>query len=320
MLSFILATILFLSSSPVFFQAVFLDRAINNNSYTDMDFPYSLGPKLTAESALVVDLEVGKTVFAKNPTKVLSIASITKLMTALVFLENRVMEWDEKVFVKPEDLIINSESDSDVEPAGLGLKSNQSIKLKDVFFAGLIRSANDAMKILARLTDLPKEKIFVDLMNEKAKFLGMNNTYFTEPTGLDVQNVSTAEDLVELVLEAIKKDEIREATKIKTYDFPVFETNGQKNYQRVWNTNKLLNSFIDSIEAKTGYLEESGYCFAGLSNYQGCQLVVIVLKAATDEDRFQEAKSLVYWTTSLKHGNMRMWETRYNNQETIIKR
>ncbi|MBL7142018.1 hypothetical protein ISS21_02965, partial [Patescibacteria group bacterium] len=104
MITFILVTLLLLSSAPVFNQAVFLDQAINKDS-PEISFPASLGPKLTAESALVVDLEIGETVFTKNPEKVLPIASITKLMTAIVFLENKTKEWDEEVLVEAEDLV-----------------------------------------------------------------------------------------------------------------------------------------------------------------------------------------------------------------------
>lgn len=296
MFSFILITLFFLTSAPVFTQAIFLDQAVNVRSQINIDAPYSLGPELTAESALAVNLENGKVCFSKNSTKILPIASITKLMSALIFLENTTQEWNERILIKKEDLIINSDFDGDLEPAGLNIKAGQSLELEDIFIAGLIRSANDAMKVLARLINLSSDKSFVDLMNEKAQFLSMNDTIFIEPTGLDVSNQSTAEDLVKLILEIMKHDEIREALKIKTYDFPVFEANGQKNYQRVWNTDKLLGSFVNITGGKTGYLEESGYCFAGLSDYRGKQLVVILLNAATDQDRFQEVKSLIWWS------------------------
>ncbi len=296
MFSFILTTLFLLTLAPVFPQAIFLDQAINVISHTNIEAPYSLGPELTAKSALTVNLENGEICFSKNSTKILPIASITKLMSALIFLENITQGWDERILIKKEDLIINSKSDGDLEPAGLNIKAGQSLELKDIFIAGLIKSANDAMKVLARLINLSSDKSFVDLMNEKAQFLGMNNTVFVEPTGLDVGNQSTAEDLVKLILETMKRDEIREALKIRTYDFSVFDANGQKNYQRVWNTDKLLGSFINLTGGKTGYLEESGYCFAGLSNYKDKQLVVILLNAATDQDRFQEVKSLIWWS------------------------
>lgn len=296
MFSFILTALFLLTLAPVFPQAIFLDQAVNVRLHTNIDAPYSLGPELTAKSALTVNLENGEVCFSKNSTKILPIASITKLMSSLIFLENRTQEWDERILIRKEDLVISSESDSDLEPAGLNIKAGQSLELEDIFIAGLIRSANDAMKILARLINLSSDKSFVDLMNKKAQLLGMNDTVFIEPTGLDVGNQSTAEDLVKLILDTMKHDEIREALKIRTYDFPVFDANGQKNYQRVWNTDKLLVSFVNLTGAKTGYLEESGYCFAGLSNYKDKQLVVILLNAATDQDRFQEAKSLIWWS------------------------
>jgi len=296
MFSFILTTIFFLTLAPVFPQVMFLDQAVNSRPHANIEAPYSLGPELTAKSALTVNLENGEICFSKNSTNILPIASITKLMSSLIFLENRTQEWDKKILIKKEDLIINSEFDGDIEPAGLNIRVGQSLELEDIFIAGLIRSANDAMKVLARLINLSSDKSFVDLMNEKAQLFGMNDTIFIEPTGLNIGNQSTSEDLVKLILETMKHNEIREALKIRTYDFPVFDENGQKNYQRVWNTDKLLGSFVNITGGKTGYLEESGYCFAGLSNYKDKQLVVILLNAATDQDRFQEVKSLIWWS------------------------
>ena len=272
-----------------------MDQTIEASYDVETSFPRSLGPKLTAESAIVVDLDEGKVLFTKNPDRVLPIASITKLMTSLVFLENNNRKWDEKILVQPEDMVINLKNAGIVEPAGLDIHSGQSLTLKDIFYATLIRSANDATKILSRLIDLSEDKSFVDLMNEKALLLGMNNTHFADATGLNDQNRSTVEDLVKLVLAAMKKDEIRQVLKIKYYDISIYAADGQKFYQRIWNTDKLLESFINLKGAKTGYLEESGYCFASLSNYQDRQLVVVILNATSDKDRFQEVKSLVWW-------------------------
>lgn len=300
MLSSILATIFFLTFSPLLSQAVFFDRAVTIPCDREVRFPYSLGPKLTAESALVVDLEKGEVLFTKNSDKVLPIASITKLMTALVFLENNKKDWQERILIKTDDVIVNSEDNKEIEPAGIGVQVGQSLRLKDAFYASLIRSANDATKILSRSIDLPSGKEFIDLMNEKAAFLKMSSTYFADITGLDNQNRSTADDLVKLILAAIKKDEIREALKIQFYDLPIYMANGQKFYKRIWNTDKLLGSFINFKGGKTGYLEESGYCFVGLSDYLNRQLVVVVLNAANDEGRFQEAKSLVWWAVKNK--------------------
>jgi len=296
MSSFILSLIFLITFSPVLSSTVFLDKKEQNeNDGFKIQFPYSLGPKITAESALALDLNSGQVCFSKNKEKVLSIASITKLMTTLVFLENNKLDFEQEIKIEPQDIISNSASLKDLEPASLNIKPGQRIKLKDIFNAGLIRSANDAMKILARLIEINSEKSFVDLMNEKAISLGMTNSFFVEPTGLNFENKSTAEDLVKLIFSAFKKEEIKTALNTPIYDFSVYDF-GKISYQRVWNTNELLNSFINLKEAKTGYLNESGYCLVGISDYQNKQFLVVILNSATSQSRFQEAKSLIWWS------------------------
>lgn len=308
MISFILSTLILLTSSSVFNQAVFLDNVTKQNPVDEIVFPYSLGPKLSAKSAMVVDLGSGDVLFAKNPEAVLPVASITKLMTALVFLENKTKRWDELALVESDDLIIKKESpftgktqekiQSILEPAGLSIGVGEKLTVQDIFYGGLIKSANNAMRILARLTSPCCGKTFVDLMNEKARSLGMINTNFIEPTGLSSKNYSTSQDLVKLIVEAMDEDEIKQALSNKLYDVAIINNIGQKRYQRIYSTNKLLHSFVDLVGAKTGYLAESGYCFAGLSEYKDRELAVIVLGVKTDTDRFQEVKSLIWWSVN----------------------
>ncbi len=299
MLSFILATILIFSPVNVFNNLSFLGDIIAETSYAETkDFPYSLGPKLTAQSVIVLDTESNQVLFEKNPKAILPIASLTKLMTALVFLENKNKTWEDSVIVKSEDLIIKTESKSGLEPAGLNIEIGDILKIRDVFYGGLIKSANNAMRILTRLTSPCCGKTFIDLMNEKAKVLDMTDTHFIDPTGLNPENHSTAQDLTKLVIEAMKRREIREALTKKVYDIQILKLDGTTFYNRVRNTDKLLGSFVNLIGAKTGYLEESGYCFAGLSQYNSRQLAVIVLGAESAQNRFQEAKSLIWWTVN----------------------
>ncbi len=296
MSSFILGLIFLITFSPILSSTTFLNKEEwDKNDGLKIQFPYSLGPKITAESALALDLNSGKICFSKNQEKVLSIASITKLMTAVVFLENNKFDFEEEIKIESQDIIPNSIFPKDLEPASLNVRPGQKIKLKDIFNAGLIKSANDAMKILARLIEINSEKSFVDLMNEKAISLGMINSFFIEPTGLNFENKSTVEDLVKLIFSALKKEEIKIALNTKVYDFPVYDF-GEISYQRVWNTNELLNSFINLKEAKTGYLNESGYCLVGVSDYQNKQFLVVILNSATSQSRFQEAKSLIWWS------------------------
>ncbi|MDA2935892.1 serine hydrolase [Patescibacteria group bacterium AH-259-L05] len=308
MISFILSMLLILTSSPVLNQTIFLHNSIEQDIRKEITFPYSLGPKLTAQSALVVDLESDIELFSKNSHAVLPIASITKLMTALVFLENKTKLWDDIITVEQNDLIIQKESpytgrleekiQSTLEPAGLDIEVGDRLAVHDIFYGGLIKSANNAIKILTRLTYVDDGKTFVDLMNEKAHEFEMNNTHFVEPTGLSPKNYSTAQDLVKLIKEAMKRDEIKQAMSNKIYDVTIVGVDGKKRYQRVYSTNKLLGSFVNLVGAKTGYLDESGYCFTGLSEYNNRKLAVIILGAASDYDRFQEVKSLLWWTSS----------------------
>lgn len=308
MISFILSMFLILTSSPVFSQAVFLHNSIEQDIRKEITFPYSLGPKLTAQSALVVDLESDTELFSKNAYAVLPIASITKLMTVLVFLENKDRKWDELIVVNSDDLIIQSESpytgkleirtESILEPAGLDIYEGDRLTMQDIFYGGLIKSANNAIKILMRLTHIDDEKTFVERMNKKAHELEMFNTYFVEPTGLSSKNYSTAQDLVKLIREVMKRDEIKQAMSNKIYDVAIVGADGTKRYQRVYSTNKLLGSFVNLVGAKTGYLDESGYCFAGLSEYNNRKIAIVILGAASDYDRSQEVKSLLWWTSS----------------------
>ncbi|MCD6442293.1 D-alanyl-D-alanine carboxypeptidase [bacterium] len=289
-----LTTIFFLISSPLLHQAVFWDNLIKNNDSFPDSF-YSLGPQLTAKSALIVDFDSGDILFEKDSTKILPIASITKLMTALVFLEKNTKEWDEKIVVSEEDLIKwSNKGGGEIQPAQLSIRVGDELNIKDVFNSGLIKSANNASKILARLIPTCCGQTFSDLMNKKARSLGMTDTYFVEPTGLSPVNRSNAQDLSKLIKAAFNQEEIREALSYQTYDIK-FKRNGLFYRQRLYNTDKLLNSFIDIKGAKTGYLEESGYCLAGISDYSGRKLIVIILGANTDENRFQEAKSLIWW-------------------------
>jgi len=293
-----LATIFFLISSPFLNQAIFWDDLIENNSSL-YNSSYSLGPKLTAKSALVVDFDSEDVLFEKDSTKMLPIASITKLMTALVFLEKNTREWDEEVVVLEEDLIKwTNNGGEEIQPSRLSIKIGDELNVKDIFYSGLIKSANNSSKILARLIPSCCGQTFSDLMNKKARSLGMTNTYFTEPTGLSPSNRSTAEDLSKMIREVFNKEEIKKALSYEIYDVRI-KRNGFSYKQRLYNTDKLLGNFINIKGAKTGYLEESGYCLAGVSDYLNRKLIVIVLGTESDEDRFQEAKSLIWWTTKL---------------------
>jgi len=246
---------------------------LNNNS---------LGIKITAQSALIVDQATGLALWQKRPAEQRSIASLTKLMTALVFLDHNP-GWNESVKIIPDDYL---------EGGRIRVYSGEEITVRDLFNASLVASSNNATMALARSTGLSAEE-FIWAMNDKAKALGMTGSNFAEPTGLDPANISTAEDLVKLAKEAFNRPEISQATIQKKYNLSVL--NVDRNYT-LENTDRLLNSYLKVRAGKTGYLDEAGYCLLSeIEGPAGQRLIVVVLGSSEELGRFQEVKALSQW-------------------------
>ncbi|MBN1778962.1 MAG: D-alanyl-D-alanine carboxypeptidase [Candidatus Buchananbacteria bacterium] len=248
----------------------------------------SLGIKTTASSVLVVDQNSQAILYQKNINTAQSIASITKLLTALTFLDHNP-GFDQTFTLDAQD-----------QRAGglVNLWPGEQVIIKDLFYLTLVSSTNEAAAALARSTGL---KDFSDAMNAKAKELGIKDSYFVDPTGLDPANVSTPLDLSLLVNAAFANSEIVQAVKNDSYRFKVIN-NGRVGLAQA--TDKLLGSFIDQgeykiIGAKTGYLDEAGYCLVmAVERVDGVKLSIILLNAGSQVDRWQEAKGLVDWTFS----------------------
>lgn len=261
------------------------------------NFPQSLGIKITAKSALVVDADTGQVLFQKNSRQVLPIASLTKLMTALIVLDSNP-DFQREVVYSSEDNIKPMVSQSKIEPVQIKFEDGEKIKINDLFASILIKSANNAARTLVKQFG---NQFFVDKMNQKAKELGMTKTVFTEPTGLDPNNISTVEDLAKLVKVIAEKPQITKLLVTKFYSFQTKNKNGKIKFYQIKNVNKLLNSFIKVEAAKTGYLDEAGYCFAGLVEYNKRKLIIVLLGSQTEKDRIQEVKGLIYWASSQKY-------------------
>ncbi|MCX6741386.1 MAG: serine hydrolase [Candidatus Parcubacteria bacterium] len=272
-------------------QSAVINEAINLEQV--QQFPKSLGIALTAKSALVMNADSGKIVFQKNIDQPLPIASLTKLMSALVFI-NTNSDWQKTVIYSVQDNIPPKERQQDLEPSQIVFHDGEQIKISDLFTAALVKSANNAINALARQTSFCCGNSFVGQMSKTAQTLNMKQTSFVEPTGLSLQDVSSARDLSQLILAVKDKKEISDALSRRTYTFyTIF--NKQSIFHRVNTTNQLLDSFLQTKLAKTGYLDEAGYCFAGLVSYQKNNFVVIVLGAHSEHDRQQEVKGLTVW-------------------------
>lgn len=246
----------------------------------------SLGVMTTAASAIVVDRVSGEPLFQKNIDTPRSIGSISKLMTAYVFLEG-----------KPDLAASVSITAEDVRTGGVQhIRIDDLVTVRDLLLASLIGSDNTATAALVRLSRMAPGD-FVARMNETASELGLHSTTFVDPTGLSFENRSTALDIVRLLDVTMQVSEIKNATEL-----PRVTIKGSSG--RVYlieNTNELLGGFLNSppykiTGGKTGFLPEAGYCFGSIITENNAhELIVVVLGSETKHGRFQDAKALALW-------------------------
>lgn len=247
----------------------------------------SLGIETTARSALVFDRDAGEILFEKNSRDKISLASLTKLMTALVVLDENP-DWDKTI-----KLVRADDRDGGIVYA----RSPEVVTVNDLFQMTLVGSVNNAAMALVRSTGITSEG-FVAKMNAKAGELGLKNTIFADPTGLMPENQGTARDVAKLLAGAMEKEEIKKAVIQKKY---VFNPVGSEKTYYVKSTDELLWSFLNEapyafVGGKTGYIEESGYNLAVEVERDGHRVVIVVLGSASAEDRFREIKGLADWT------------------------
>ncbi len=235
--------------------------------------------EFTAKSLFVKDMESNKVLYAKDEYTPRPIASITKLMSALVLLEQPI-QWASSTEVVAGELVDNH------------MYAGEVYSAEDLWNAGLVASSNKAIMslVVASGWNMPQ---FVARMNEKALELGMTHTQFVEPTGLDQGNVSTASDIALLLTEALKHEKIITALMQKEYTISFDENN-----HHMWNTNWLLLNWIpqtdfEVVAGKTGYIIASGYNFTVQGKTpQEKNILVVVLGADTHEARFAEARDV----------------------------
>jgi hypothetical protein len=240
---------------------------------------------LKARSGVVYDVKNNNFLFKKNQSSRLPIASITKLMTAIVFIENN-LGFDEIYEIKDEDRR---------EGGRIYVYRGDQISVKDLFYLSLVGSANTATVALVHSTGMTEEE-FIFKMNEKAKNLGLMHTSFKDSVGLSANNYSTANDIALLAKEALSYPEIREATLKSSHSFKTV----QGRSQIVYTTDQLLNNMpkngVELFGGKTGYTEAAGYCFVGgFVNETGEEIISVVLGAESDKARFLETKNLINW-------------------------
>jgi D-alanyl-D-alanine endopeptidase (penicillin-binding protein 7) len=238
-------------------------------------------PDVRAAAAIVMNPETGQILYETNAQDKRSIASITKVMTSLVFLEDDP-DLSQEVTVERGDVYAASTTH---------LRANESVRLEDVLHLALIASDNAAARILARVSHGGTEP-FVQRMNEKALELGLQNTTFTDPSGLDPNNVSSAYDLSRLIAYAAGDERIAAIMRK-----PEYKLTTSRHTITIHSTNRLLaNGDTDVRGGKTGFTNKAGYCLATLLRLpQGEQVAVVVLGARSNALRFTETKHLMDW-------------------------
>jgi len=238
--------------------------------------------ELKSSVALVMDQDTDEVLFSKNPQAVLPIASLTKLMTALVVTEAQ-QPLDEMLTVTDEDIDTEKFSHS-------RLKVGTQLRREEMLHLALMSSENRAAHALGRYYPggMPA---FVSAMNRKAKELGMNDTHYVEPTGLSSLNQSSARDLATLVKAAHEVALIRELSTSPEYEVVV----GHREVQ-FRNTNNLVRSPAWDIGLqKTGYISEAGRCLVMQAKLAGRKLIMVFLDSAGKYSRIGDAERVRHW-------------------------
>ena len=237
---------------------------------------------LNSSAVLVVDQISGEVLLEKNPNSVLPIASITKLMTALVVAEAE-LPMDEKIAITQDDADLEKYSKS-------RLKVGTQLTRAQVMHLALMSSENRAAHALGR-TYPGGMSAFVEAMNIKALQLGMKDSKFVEPTGLNAGNVSSPRDLVRLVEEAHQVSEIREFSTAKNL---VVKVGGRS--QQYMNSNALARG--DRWElglSKTGFIKEAGRCLVMQAEVEDRPVIMVMLDAQGKNQRLRDAERIRRW-------------------------
>ena len=239
--------------------------------------PSDIAPLVSAKAALVYDLSEQKALFSKNPKERFPMASLTKIMTAIIALESP--KEGDRYAVTQADLVGEN---------SMGLSGGEIFSLEELTYGLILTSGNDAAETLASNYPVGRDK-FIEAMNNKAKSLGLESTHFTNPTGLegDGQQYTTAYDLLVITKYAMRFPLFK--TVVGTFDYHIPYSNNHKEFYLENETN-LLTSYPGVIGVKDGYTPEAGLCLVTFLNYKNHKIIGIILGS---DNRRQEMKDLL---------------------------
>ncbi len=241
----------------------------------------ALKPDIQAKAALVMDYDTGLVLYEKNIHEPLAMASLTKIMTAILILEDHELS----------EVVTVPSSYSDLEGVRIWLSRGEKLTVYDLLKALLIRSAGDAAMALAEHHSGSVEA-FVDAMNHRAKELNLIHTQFKNPVGLDDDgHYSSAYDLAILSKYALRFPAFRTVVKMDEATITSVDNNFSHSFD---STNYLLNSYLDIQGVKTGTTDAAGQSLINLArNENGREVIAVLLNSPS---RFQENKSMIDWT------------------------
>lgn len=234
-------------------------------------------PQISAKSALTYDITQDKVIYEKNARTKLPMASITKIMTAVIALESKK---DKNYIARAEDLVGEN---------SMGIEEGEIFTRRELLYGLLLPSGNDAAEVLASNFEGGRTA-FLKAMNSKAQAIGLTNTRFSNPSGLqgDGRQYSTAADLLTLARYALETHpEFLQI--VSTYYKELPENSLHKKYH-LYNETNLLTTYPGVKGIKTGYTPEAGYCLVTYLDYNGAKLIGIILNS---ENRRSEMKQLL---------------------------
>lgn len=237
-----------------------------------------------AKSVVLMEASTGKIIYERNANEKLHPASMTKMMSMLLILESI-----EKGNLKWNDMITVSENASSMGGSQILLETGEQMSVDDLFKGIAIASGNDAVVALAEKV-AGTEEVFVKMMNDKAKELGLKNTNFKNPHGLDAtDHYSSAYDMAMIAKELVRHEKVLEYSSI--YEYYLRDGTDRKTW--LVNTNKLVR-FYDGVDGlKTGYTKEAGYCLTATAMKNGMRIIAVVMGEPDSKTRNKEVTELL---------------------------
>lgn len=228
-------------------------------------FGTSNEPEISGQGAILVDINSGKIVYEKNSIEKMKIASLAKIMTAVVALEHQ----------KISDEIIVSPRAATIGENAMGISVGEDYTLEELLYGLILNSGNDAAYAIAEGV-AGDVGTFVKWMNMKSKELGLSDTYFVDPSGLSDDSYSTTVDLVRLARYAMQNGDFKRIVGTINIELPYSD---KHKYLYLENQTNLLSTYPGVAGIKTGYTEEAGYCLVTYAKNENIELIGVVLKS-----------------------------------------